>query len=161
MIFRYKDFDVRVILEQQHIDSMVSYILTAGINETGGILLGQYLDTTTATISKIIGPTSDSKSGRYWFVRGVKGLSTLLSKAWKKNEYYLGEWHYHPNGTITPSSQDLVQIKKIAKSNDYKCPEPIMVIIAGNYQSYNVGVFVTDKKFEKTFALDRIEMEDS
>lgn len=161
MIFRYKDFDIRVVLEQQHIDSMVSYIRTAGINETGGILLGRYLDTTTATITHVVGPTSDSKSGRYWFVRGVQGLATLLSKAWKKDEYYLGEWHYHPNGTITPSSQDLTQMKKIAKSKEYKCPEPIMVIIAGNYKSYNLGVFITDKKFEKTFALDKIKADDS
>ena len=156
MIFRYKDFNIQVILEQQQIDSMVDYIRTADPNETGGILLGQYSDSTTAKISQVIGPTSDSRSGRYWFVRGIKGLSKLLSQAWKNNEYYLGEWHYHPNGTTSPSSQDLTQMNNIAKSIKYKCPEPIMIIIAGNHLHYHVGVFITDEKFKKTFALDKI-----
>lgn len=35
-----------------------------------------------------------------------------------------------------------------------------MVIIAGNYQYYNVGVFITDKKFERIYALDDIEVKD-
>lgn len=155
MIFKLKDTDVQVILEKEHVDTMGKFVRASGINETGGIILGHYTDATTAIITKIVGPPSDSKSGRFWFIRGVKGLASLLVKAWEVNEYYLGEWHYHPNGTITPSQQDLRQMKKISQSNRYNCPEPIMIIIAGSYKVYDIGVFLTDKGFGKTFSMEK------
>jgi integrative and conjugative element protein (TIGR02256 family) len=155
MIYKLKGKNIRVVLEAEQIDSMAEYIRIAGRNETGGILLGHYPGLNTASITQIIGPPSDSKSGRYWFLRGVKGLSILLANAWKKNEYYLGEWHYHPNGTTEPSQQDLTQMRKISKNSQYNCPEPVMIIISGHYKSYELGVFLTDRRYKTTFQLEK------
>lgn len=102
-------------------------------NETGGILLGRYSsDLRMALVSHITQQPADSKSGRTWFERGVSGLQKLIDRLWKKQEFYLGEWHLHPGGTSQPSAQDILQMEKISKSDEYACAEPILLIIAGS-----------------------------
>jgi len=81
-------------------------------------------------------------------VRGVKGLETLLKRFWSKNEYYLGEWHYHPNASASPSMQDISQMKEISRSIHYQCPEPVLLIIGGDYNEYEIRVFVSVKNYK-------------
>ena len=105
--------------------------------ETGGILVGMYdLDLQSAIITKVLGPPSDSKYGRTTFVRGTKGVKKTLDSLWKEDQYYLGEWHFHPNALPIASSQDISQMNKIAKNVVYKCPEPLMLIIGQDYKEF-------------------------
>lgn len=110
---------------------MLQACLRAQQNETGGIVIGYYAnDQQTAIVTQVSIPTSDSKSGRYWFKRGVVGLKALLKKCWKasRKTYYLGEWHYHPLSEISPSSEDFHQMVMIRKDQSFQCKEPIMII---------------------------------
>lgn len=106
--------------------------------ETGGILIGRYDNNHEwAIISEVTGPPDDSKAGPNWFYRGIRGLQQKLSNLWLKQKYYLGEWHFHPHGAPIPSKSDVNQMKKIADSSKYHCPEPILVLIgerAGNFE---------------------------
>lgn len=105
--------------------------------ETGGILVGMYdLDLQSAIITKVLGPPSDSKYGRTTFVRGTKGVKKTLDSLWKEGQYYLGEWHFHPNALPIASLQDINQMNKIAKNVVYKCPEPLMLIIGQDYKEF-------------------------
>lgn len=105
--------------------------------ETGGILVGMYdLDLQSAIITKVLGPPSDSKYGRTTFVRGTKGVKKTLDSLWKEGQYYLGEWHFHPNALPIASLQDISQMNKIAKNVVYKCPEPLMLIIGQDYKEF-------------------------
>lgn len=106
----------------------------AGLLETGGILVGHYnYELSCAVITQIIGPTVDSKGGKSWFFRGVKGLQLILNNLWQsRQEYYLGEWHFHPFASPTPSQQDVKQMQQIAKTAAYNCPEPLLLIVGGN-----------------------------
>lgn len=134
-------------ISDEHIAVMVKNILASGTNETGGVLIGYYTaDNLRAVICEVTDPPEDSRSGRYWFKRGIKGLKALFNKAWKDKQYYLGEWHFHPLGTTTPSSQDLIQMHEIANSHSYNCPEAIMIIIAGSAKRYVVKPFLTDRR---------------
>ncbi len=100
--------------------------------ETGGILLGRYSDNhDMAVVLKASFPPTDSGSGKNWFLRGVTGLQQLIDKLWKSNNFYLGEWHYHPDGAPVVSQDDIAAISKIATDPQYKCPEPILLIIGG------------------------------
>lgn len=113
--------------------------------ETGGILIGKYnTNLDLAIVSKITGPTKDSKMGSNWLFIGVNGLKKLLKNIWTKNrEYYLGEWHFHPNSTPNPSDTDINQLKEISVTESYKCPEPILLIIAGEPpKNWTFRVFV-------------------
>ena len=141
----YKSADKRFGLDisVNCMEDILAYVQRAGDRETGGILIGLYnAQRDTAIVKKITGPPNDSKSGRTWFNRGIKGLQHLLNKAWNQNQYYLGEWHFHPNASPNPSFCDKAQMINIAASRQYNCPEPVLLIIGGTALIYTIKVFV-------------------
>ena len=94
--------------------SILGYLDKIIGKETGGIITGHYSSSLQDVyINELSYAPGDSKAGYSWFVRGVKGVSEYLKKIWdKKEEYYLGEWHFHPADVKTPSSKDVLQMKK-------------------------------------------------
>lgn len=104
------------------------------LKETGGILVGKYsTDHRLAVVTAVSRPTSDTKAGGYWLVRGIAGLASWLEELWSKGDgYYLGEWHYHPLSSPTPSGQDRKQLAQIARSPRYHCETPLLVIMGGD-----------------------------
>ncbi len=113
---------------------MLQHCRDAAAMETGGILIGHYSDDRRlAVVEQVTGPPEDSRRFLATFLRGVKGLQTLLDRLWRSHRrYYLGEWHYHPRSAPTPSPADLSQMDSIANSDDYACPEPILFILGGD-----------------------------
>lgn len=103
-------------------------------NETGGILLGHYSTAHDfAVVTAITAAPTDSRSGRTWFIRGVRGLQRTVDRLWsRQRDYYLGEWHFHPGGAPISSSTDIQQMREIAESEQYHCPEPVLLIIGGD-----------------------------
>lgn len=102
--------------------------------ETGGILIGFYdSDLRVAEVVRATPAPDDSRRGRTWFVRGVRGLQSLVDRFWRQNRhYYLGEWHFHPYGAPEPSQDDKDQLNKIANDESYHCPEPVLLIVGGD-----------------------------
>ena len=148
MNFRIEGGTAIISISESILSKMLEHIRKADRFETGGILIGYYTSTNTqAIVTKITGPSKDSGSGRSWFKRGTLGLSALLNRVWNSGEYYLGEWHFHPMASsVQPSPQDIYQMKEIAFSERYNCPEPIMIIIAGSYYKYTLIPFITIRK---------------
>jgi integrative and conjugative element protein (TIGR02256 family) len=118
----------------ENVGEILRYCQESSPQETGGILLGRYSAAhDCALIEKVTGAPVDSQMGRTWFVRGVRGLQAKLDLLWHRNEgYYLGEWHFHPFGSPIPSSVDVKQLQKIARSRLYRCPEPMLMILGGD-----------------------------
>ncbi|MCC6676326.1 MAG: Mov34/MPN/PAD-1 family protein [Phycisphaerales bacterium] len=112
---------------------LIAMCIAAGRDETGGLLIGRYSpDHRTAIVEIATGPGGDSRAGRAWLIRGVKGLQRLLDGLWSRSGgYYLGEWHFHPGASPTPSRQDVSQMRAIAESARYHCPEPVLAILGG------------------------------
>lgn len=111
--------------------------------ETGGILIGTYSkDQSTAIITTIVSAPKNSVSKQFSFLRGTKGLLKILDRSWDQGKYYLGEWHYHPNAQPIPSIQDKEQMVKLSQSKGLKCPEPILIIVGGNYVKWRIKVMV-------------------
>ena len=76
------------------------------------------------------GPPPDSHRTRALFRRGVDGLQRLLDRLWTRDRtYYLGEWHFHPAGTPSPSGIDEREMRAIAHDRNYSCPEPVLVVM--------------------------------
>lgn len=116
----------------------------AGRKETGGILIGHYKQNQSlAMITEFTSSPPDSKKSYTWFTRGTQGLKELLNDNWVKGRYYIGEWHFHPYASPTPSRQDINEMKTIAKSKAYNCPEPILLIIGGSPVHFTWRVFVS------------------
>jgi integrative and conjugative element protein (TIGR02256 family) len=112
-------------------------------NETGGLLIGHYTESLDcAIVITVTGPPDDSKAGRTWFARGVKGLKAMLARSWKTGAYYVGEWHAHPGGTAIPSGTDRSQMKNIARKKDFECEEPILILVGGSPPAYQLRAMV-------------------
>lgn len=112
--------------------------------ETGGILVGYYTRAhDRAVVTEVSEPPSDSTAGKRWFQRGVAMLQKWLHELWtRKTRYYLGEWHLHPMGAPNPSSTDIREMARIARSIRFRCPEPILLLVAGKNGQFTPGAFV-------------------
>ncbi len=110
--------------------------------ETGGILIGRYSSSLKIVyINELSNPPADSKAGFCWFNRGVKGLREYLEKKWIQNEeYYLGEWHFHPANVPEPSLTDIAQLKRISWDKRFNCKEPILIIVLKNNIEYSINM---------------------
>lgn len=107
-----------------------------------GVLFCEYtVSLQKAIITELSDAPIDSKAGYNWFYRGIKGLKRLLADKWtKRGEYYLGEWHLHPNSSPNPSIIDIRQMKMNARNKEFNCPEPILLIIGGNSLAVEISV---------------------
>ena len=111
--------------------------------ETGGIIVGYYsLDCCSAIISNVTEAPVDSKFRRSSFYRGIAGLAEYIEKLWKQGEYYLGEWHYHPENLPTPSEVDNRQMLSISRNKKFACPEPVLIIAGGRIGALNYSVSI-------------------
>ncbi|RZK45196.1 MAG: hypothetical protein EOO61_00820 [Hymenobacter sp.] len=139
------DKEFGLVISHEQLKEISILCIKAGSHETGGILIGGYSENRAcASITQITGPAQDSRSGRSWFIRGTFGLQKLIDRLWKQDrQYYLGEWHFHPDAQPNPSAQDIAQMKSIAFSQTYNCPEPLLLIMGGNPAKHPlVRVFV-------------------
>lgn len=147
MIFSSKKKSLQVVLPQSCFDQMLELMKTFDKVETGGILIGKYTNNNTiAEIIFVVGPPPDSKHGKYSFERGIVGLKEMLESLWFDGYFYVGEWHTHPKASPSPSGADLIQMKAISKAAQYKCPEPILLILGGTSDNYNLFVGIFNKK---------------
>jgi integrative and conjugative element protein (TIGR02256 family) len=114
-------------------------------DETGGILIGRYQDDGyTALVTSATARPNDSISGRTWFQRGVRGLKELLRDRWRRGEYYLGEWHSHPDGSPEPSGNDFREMRSISIDSSYRCNRPLLIIAGTSAGSIELSVSVID-----------------
>ena len=144
MTYNSENKQYKFLLKKECVAKLLKHIKKAGQHETGGILIGAYnADHSTAILKKITGPPPDSRHGSNWFERGLQGLQKLLNSLWSVGEYYLGEWHFHPHASPSPSFQDISQMKSISNAGTYRCPEPILLIIGGDHNNYEIRVFVS------------------
>lgn len=131
VIFEDKAGRFQAVLSQTLLSAMQNLCAESANLETGGILIGHYTRTHhTAVITRLIGPPSDSRKESASFFRGTTGLGNLLESLWPKQEYYLGEWHYHPGGKTQPSYQDRRQMQSISEDPKVHCPEPLLIILS-------------------------------
>jgi len=142
-VFKSSNDEFIVKIDNFIINNIEKKCSKAENNETGGILIGKYLDKHNAVIIEVTGPTKDSKKSRYSFKSGVIGLIELLDRKWNLGQYYIGEWHSHPNSSPQPSLVDDKQMYELSIDEKLNCPEPILLIIGGNqYTGWKISVHV-------------------
>ena len=133
-VFSSPGNSISVSISEGFINEMLVYCIKAKKKETGGFVIGKYVnDLQRAEVTHIAGPPRDSKFGSYWFYRGFDGIQSLINQLWKEDRgHYIGEWHFHPYSLPTPSQQDIEQMRGISANKNYQCKEPVLVIIGGN-----------------------------
>jgi len=142
--FRSDDRRFGLKLAHEHVAEVLALCGKADGEETGGILVGHYTTAhDCAVVTAVSAAPVDSRRGRAAFSRGTAGLQAWLVDLWQGvRHYYLGEWHYHPKGAPIPSDTDVRQMRDIALSRSYRCPEPVLFIVGGEFPTFSAGVFV-------------------
>lgn len=137
------DLRFKTELPFEVVEYLRKLISDAGRRETGGIIFGHYTpELDRAIVESITSAPSDSKSGYTWFRRGINGLKELIAHKWKLKRYYLGEWHFHPFAAAMPSHTDISQMLRISADKKYHCPEPILLIIGGQPDIFEIRIFI-------------------
>jgi hypothetical protein len=136
------DCDAVIYIKNISIKAVMEKLRNNGNKETGGILVGSYSSSLKDVyINEFSDEPEDSRAGFSWFVRGVRGLKEYLKKKWDATEeYYLGEWHFHPANVPEPSSTDINQLRCISKDRRFNCQEPILCIFSKETNDINITI---------------------
>lgn len=130
-------------IERSCLNGILRRCRDAGAIETGGVLIGRYSQSGDRVIvDKATGPPQDSIAGRISFLRGVRGLQRAIDRAWRGGSYYVGEWHFHPGGSPHPSSIDIGQMRVFSSDPDYRCPEPLLLVVGRTAARWRVSMTV-------------------
>lgn len=149
LFFQDKNQSYSVKFNIKAYEEMLCYCAASNPYETGGILIGNYSSNQEiANILQITPSPNDSRHSKYTFHRGINGLKRILDLAWNQGQYYLGEWHYHPNASSKPSETDKNQMIILSQDLKLKCPEPILIIVGGKQDDWNINarIFVKNKE---------------
>lgn len=101
--------------------------------ETGGVLLGYWVDEAVVVVTAAIdaGPSSThSEAGFYPDAEYQARRIADLYEASGRHHTYLGDWHTHPAGGIGLSRVDRRTMRRIGRSSDARCPRPLMAVLA-------------------------------
>ncbi|HBB9854244.1 TPA: Mov34/MPN/PAD-1 family protein [Escherichia coli] len=154
-LFFTDDLGYSVTITPQVTELIRSNCVKAGGNETGGILIGKYIENGhIAVVTEATGSPEDSISGRTSWQRGKKGLKALLADRWKEGLWYLGEWHFHPGSSPAPSGADLKAMTDISTTGEYQCKAPLLLIAGGtppDRLSISITVFPAGKSSVSLF----------
>ena len=124
---------------------MIKIAETANGNEIGSVLIGHYSkDGHSAFVDETRPPPPGSIGRRMSFCRSARGISSFFKQLFRNSKgrkYYVGEWHLHPMGAITPSIIDDRTMESISKDHDsHGC---VSIILGGsNLADPQVGVSV-------------------
>ena len=118
------------------LDSLLKEISDMGIKkyprEFGGLLIGHYNDNyTSLTITCTLLPEKFNGS-RYLFERSIDGLKESIVKLYnlQPRQYYIGEWHTHPDGSTNYSNTDLNAMIEIENCEAVGINNPILLIVS-------------------------------
>lgn len=126
-----KDTNLKLVVDSDVINEIESISIKHYPNEFGGFLVGKYSnDLNILTITKFLLPKKYS-SQPMSFKRSTDGISNILQDLFiSKKEYYVGEWHTHPNGSSEYSSTDFNAMKSIAEFETVNIKNPVLLILS-------------------------------
>lgn len=100
-------------------------------NEFGGFLIGHYSDNLEILFVEDYLNPKVYQSSPVLFEREMDGMTEEFNIYYKnKKQYFIGEWHTHPNGTSHYSQTDLKTMIEIKKCSTVNILNPILMIIS-------------------------------
>lgn len=148
LINTYKN--ANIIISEELLEKLSKYGIEQFPNEFGGFLMGHYSsDYKSLTITDTILPKK-YKGTPCLFQRSIHGIDDLFDEYYNKEpkQYYVGEWHTHPNGPTQYSQTDLCAMITIANCETVHITNPILLILSVNKLKMNSFQFYlyNDKK---------------
>ncbi len=113
--------------------------------ETGGVLMGYRTLDGAYIIQRASGPGPNAVRTKTRFEKDEEYCQKELEHALKElgdKGLYLGEWHYHPEGSVEPSGLDIKSLTEIATQGSYRIDKPVMIIFS---PSLECAITIHDK----------------
>lgn len=113
-------------------------------NEFGGFLIGHYSDDSMhLNITDSIFPKR-FKASKCSFERSTKGIKNRLGDYYKETpqQFYVGEWHTHPDNSSIPSLTDISAVNTIVNNQDSRITSPVLLIIGYSKTQVDLGFYV-------------------
>lgn len=116
--------------------------------ETGGILMGYAILTGSEShwvVKSATGPGSRAKHTRYRFSPDDNYHISEAKRHYHQtdgSEYYLGDWHTHPNGSCCTSVLDRITLHRNARRAHHLQMQSLMLIIGGQVNGPKFGAYV-------------------
>lgn len=131
MKFILNNRNLKLVVDSDIIDNIKDAGIKKYPNEFGGFLIGKYSDDlSTVIITRFLLPKKYTGHPTS-FERSTDGLHKLLQKLFdSKQEYYVGEWHTHPNGSTRYSSTDFNAMKAITEHKTVNIKNPVLLILS-------------------------------
>lgn len=125
-----KHDDLKLIIEEKLLNEIGSIGIKHCPNEFGGFLIGKYSsDFKTLYIEDYILPKK-YKGFPFIFERSIEGLIDIFKNIFiQKNQYYIGEWHTHPNSSTMYSQIDLNAMIQSVECETVQIKNPILLIL--------------------------------
>lgn len=137
MLFVDRQGIARVQLEREALRVIAESCLKSPNLETGGILIGRYVDDNSlVVVEHATPPPRDSLRTATTFERGTRGLKKRLRADWKRGLYYVGEWHAHTGAAPMPSGRDLASLMCIAANSKMHCMNPVLLVVGAGGRFY-------------------------
>lgn len=133
---------LKLIVDTDIIEKIKEVGINKYPNEFGGFLLGKYSkDLSTLFITRFLLPIK-YKGHPMSFERSTDGLTKLLHEIFvTTKEYYVGEWHTHPNSSTSYSSTDLHAMRTIAEHESVNIKNPVLLILSIGVNGCNAFTF--------------------
>lgn len=142
------ELDVSINVNETLIEKLIKIGEQYFPKEYGGFLVGYYNETFKIVyITDYVLPMKYENTSTS-FKRDPSGLEELFEELYNKtpSQYYIGEWHTHPNGMSKASSLDRTALNKIAEDKSTPIENPIMLIIGYQRNKITLSFYVSVNK---------------
>ncbi len=106
--------------------------------ESGGTFMG-YIQEDYAVVEALIPPGPKAERTRYGFAPDHEWQLLEIARRYEQSgrrTTYLGDWHSHPNaGSGELSAKDRAVLRRIIRTEDARCSNPLMAILWGSSTS--------------------------
>lgn len=141
--------DVEVNIPEELLNKIVEVGIKKYPKEYGGFLIGFYTDDfKTLHITETILP-KEYRNSKYSFERSATGIKEDLKKMYDlvPKQYYVGEWHTHPDNSSQYSMTDLNAMIEIAECKTVGINNPTLMILSiGKSKLNDIGFYVYSNK---------------
>ncbi|WP_327290351.1 Mov34/MPN/PAD-1 family protein [Sinorhizobium americanum] len=131
----------RPVVHEMHLDADKWYD-----DETGGTFMGYWADSNVAVVTASIPGGPHAHRARYSFVPDQEWQQSEIGRHYLQSarlDTYLGDWHTHPNAACgSLSCKDRACLRKIVNTPSARNVTPIMILMCGNRQSWNLHAWV-------------------
>lgn len=126
-------------LKSEVVSRMAQAVKDAGVNEVGGVLVGEHIRDGEFQVTDVSIQTTNGSPA--CFVRRPEEHAAFLSAfhAKTKHDYgrfnYIGEWHSHPSFTAFPSLTDQRSMQDIVEDPEAAAQFAVLLVVKSHWWS--------------------------